>query len=197
MLDQSLFVGRQTDLTALEKCLDTGSEQSMAILAGLGGIGKTQLALRYVTLHQTKYTSVWCLDASTEITLKRSLADLSMRVCELTEGQGDIQDGGSEDSHLTLARQWLSQAQNNRWLLLFDNYDDPDLPGIKSSSGYDIRQYFPYKSQGSIIITTRSPRIQIGPVIPVQKMTAQQDSFEVLEKRSRRDGISRGRLHSI
>lgn len=197
MLDQSLFVGRQNDLAVMETCLDAESAQPMAILAGLGGIGKTQLALRYITLHQEKYTSIWCLDASSEITLKRSLVDLSMRVKELTEGQDNVQDAGSEDTHLTFALQWLSQAHNSKWLLLFDNYDDPDLPGIKSHSGYDIRKFFPYKSHGSIIITTRSPRVQIGSVVPVQKMATNEDSFEILEKRSRRTGVSHGKSHHL
>jgi len=44
---------------------------------------------------------------------------------------------------------WLSKLENSRWLLIFDNYDDPNQ--------YQIEQYYPFVAQGSIIITTRQP----------------------------------------
>ena len=59
-----------------------------------------------------------------------------------------------EERLVQQARQWLSQRGNDKWLIVYDNYDDPRLPGMDSSTGYDIRTYLPHRSQGSILITT-------------------------------------------
>ena len=78
-----------------------------------------------------------------------------------TSGQSEKSDFNAFDeameSHgpppvqLTLAAEviidWLNKPQNNHWLLVFDNVDD-----IES---FDVREFFPYASQGNIIITTR------------------------------------------
>jgi hypothetical protein len=50
-------------------------------------------------------------------------------------------------------------------LVIFENYDDPCLPGIWLSTGYDIRSYIPTRSQGSIIITSRSSRLTFSQTI--------------------------------
>lgn len=50
---------------------------------------------------------------------------------------------------LIRVQRWLSEEGNDRWLLIFDKYDDPQLPGIRSATGYDIRRFFPTRSQGS------------------------------------------------
>jgi tRNA A37 threonylcarbamoyladenosine biosynthesis protein TsaE len=48
-----LFIGRVDELVCIEKCLADGSkERSVFVLYGLGGAGKTQLALKFVELHK-------------------------------------------------------------------------------------------------------------------------------------------------
>jgi len=48
----------------------------------------------------------------------------------------------------------LSEQNNSRWLLIYDNYDDPQLPGVSSPNGYDIRRCFPHRTHGCILVTT-------------------------------------------
>jgi len=78
------------------------------------------------------------------------------------------------------------RAWNNQWLLIFDNYDDPCLPGMDNSTRYDIRIYFPYRAQGSILITTRSPRLLFAKQISLKKLEDLEQSLAILAYRSSR-----------
>ena len=60
-----------------------------------------------------------------------------------------------KEQAIQLIRQWLSETENKTWLLMFDNYDDSQFFGIRSSTDYDIRTFFFYFTQGSILITIR------------------------------------------
>lgn len=84
------------------------------------------------------------------------------------------------------ARQWLSQQGNDKWLIVYDNYDNPRLPGIDNATGYDIRAYFPSRAQGSILITTRSPRLTFGKQLRVTKLQDIDQSLVILTTRSGR-----------
>ena len=84
------------------------------------------------------------------------------------------------------ARQWLSRPDNNKWLVVYDNYDDPRLPGINSSTGYDLRDFFPHRAHGSILITTRSPRLIYAKQLRLNKFDDVNQSLAVLARRSGR-----------
>jgi hypothetical protein len=70
---------------------------------------------------------------------------------------------------------------------VFDNYDDPNQPGVKSSTGFDIRRFFPHRSQGSILITTRSHRLAFTKQLVLLKFVDLDQSLAVLASRSRRN----------
>jgi len=77
---------------------------------------------------------------------------------------------------------WLSKLDNTRWLLIFDNHDNPDQ--------YQITKYYPSVAHGSIIITTRQPDQVNGEKIKVQSMAKEEESLRILATRSGRDVIS-------
>ena len=70
------FVGRSSNLASIESVLlpFTTAERKIVVLHGLGGIGKSQLAIEFAKKHRTDYTAVLWLNAKTEDTLKRSFA---------------------------------------------------------------------------------------------------------------------------
>lgn len=87
---------------------------------------------------------------------RQGIAELSAIIFLKSAGPA-VASGNDEKLKIDKVRRWLSKTGNDRWLLIFDSYDDPSLPGIGSSTGYDVRTYFPYRAQGSILMTTRSP----------------------------------------
>ena len=84
---------------------------------------------------------------------------------------------------------WLSKLENSRWLLIFDNYDDPNQ--------YQIEHYYPFVAHGSIIITTRQPDCVNGYQIKVQSITNDEDSLNILATRSGRPDVLSGNDNSF
>ncbi|KAF7508034.1 hypothetical protein GJ744_009616 [Endocarpon pusillum] len=178
VIDPNLFVGRFSELESMHEILqDTRSqEQGRLILGGMGGIGKTQLVIAYSRLHRSSYESIFWLNAASEVALQRSMRLMAERVLEVAECE-KLKD---EQTVLRI-RRWLSETFNTRWLLIFDNYDDPDL--------FDIRKYYPYAAHGSIIITTRMPDQVSGKQVHVRALKHIDESLQVLETRSERPNV--------
>jgi hypothetical protein len=105
-------------------------------LNGLGGVGKTQLSIQFIKRLGSQHPSVFWLNAKDESTVKGGLAALAI---EVTEGPATsaLIDIHEEERLVQQARQWLSQCDNARWLIVYDNYDDPRLPGMDSVTGYN------------------------------------------------------------
>ena len=136
----------------------TPGRQRLVSVVGMGGMGKTQLSLAHGQSCADDYSSVFWVNAKDESSLRRSIMEVGAVIFqEFVTAAAQ----GPDDEKLKVdkVRRWLSEPENDEWLMIFDNYDDPLLPGMKKSTGYDIRTYFPYRAQGSILITTRSPQL--------------------------------------
>lgn len=77
--------------------------------------------------------------------------------------------------------------------MIYDNYDNPKLPGIADPAMVDIRKYLPESYHGSIIITSRSSQVKIGNAIHVRKLKNIDDSLEILSTTSRRGKLKSGK----
>ena len=96
------------------------------------------------------------------------------------------------DQIVAFINQWLSIKGNDQWILVFDNVDNPKLPGISDPQAYDIRSYFPEAYQGSILITIRSSRLTIGKVVFVKKLVDIQESINILASMSGSENLDQG-----
>jgi hypothetical protein len=88
---------------------------------------------------------------------------------------------------------WLSLPNNTRWLMIYDNYDNPKLASTLDPTAVDIRKFLPESYQGSVIITTRSSQVRIGHRIQITKLKKQRDSLEILSNASSREGLINGK----
>ncbi|KAF2199390.1 hypothetical protein GQ43DRAFT_482494 [Delitschia confertaspora ATCC 74209] len=137
---------------------------------GLGGIGKTQLALKCAEDARFVYNTVLWIDATDEETMKASFRRcsnvLGLKVDESREPGCPLW----ELPTVLAVKEWLleQEEENERWLLIVDNADDLT---------WGIKKVLPEGPQGSIIITSRdslAPKlirggcesIQIGPMEP-------------------------------
>ena len=195
------FKGRLTELNYLRGLLTavSGQHQHVASIVGLGGMGKTQLSLAYARQYSSSYTSIFWINAKDIASLKENLAEFGAMV--LAESSTSYDE--REFDQALLIKQflwWLSRIDNPGWLLIFDNYDDPSLPGSKSATGYDIRKHFPARAHGSILITTRSKALIFSKQLNLQRLNDFEISLSILSERSSRDLIDGQyviRLHSI
>jgi hypothetical protein len=72
-----------------------------------------------------------------------------------------ITDDSKLDEVVATVKRWLDHPKNARWLMAFDNYDDPKVPGKVDHAAVDIRQFLPEAYHGSILVTTRSSKINM------------------------------------
>ena len=184
-LGKGLFIGRESEFRKMEKILQppgNSQDRQVLVLSGPGGIGKTQLAITYAKRHGSSYSSVFWLNASSKTALLTSLRHLAPQI--LPEAGDRLND----EAILIQVSVWLSQLDNNRWLLVFDNYDDPDQ--------FNIREYYPSVAHGSIIVTTRQRDRVNGEEIHLQPMAQEEESLRILASRSGRTNVELGKRTS-
>ncbi|MCK9565810.1 MAG: TIR domain-containing protein, partial [Methanothrix sp.] len=144
------FAGREPFLTGLKAALN--SDQSGAriqALTGLGGMGKSSLAREFAYQNVTDYDLVWWVQADEPATLKRDYVSLA-KALNLPE-----KDSPDQEAIVASVRAWL--GQNKRWLLIFDNAQEPDV----------LKGVLPYFN-GHVIITSRNPNwANVANVLPL------------------------------
>jgi tetratricopeptide (TPR) repeat protein len=118
-----LFKGRDGFLADLRAKLGAGFGRAAGVLAvqsilGLGGVGKTRLAIEYAWQNQSDYTALLFVFAATPADLRRNLAELAgPLVLDLKEVAG----AKEEEVRLAAALRWLETHPG--WFLLLDNVD--------------------------------------------------------------------------
>ena len=183
------FVARETELEEIHAALTGDGSRRTVVLHGLGGIGKTQLAIAYARRHKDSYSAIFWLDIRDGTSVKQSFGAIARRVLQYHPSArylSGIDMDGNLDDVAEAVKAWLGMSDNTRWLAIYDNYDNPRVPGNNDPAAVDIRKFLPNAYQGSVIVTTRSAQIRIGQALPVRKLTRAQESVEILSSMSRR-----------
>ncbi|OBT85618.1 hypothetical protein VE02_05176 [Pseudogymnoascus sp. 03VT05] len=197
--DIERFVAREAELVEIHRELGGDGSRQTVVLHGLGGIGKTQLSVAYAKRHKDSYSAIFWLNIKDEDSLKQSFAKIARQISReypSTLQLSDVDINESLDKVVDAVKAWLSRPNNTRWLMIFDNYDNPKLPINSDATAVDIRKILPESHQGSIIITTRSSQVKIGHSMQIRKLSDVRDSLEILSNVSRREGL-RSDLNAI
>ncbi len=129
------FTGREAHLDQIRRELAAGPV-AVTALHGMGGVGKTQLAVEYAHRHAGDYRLVWWVDAERTALLAEKFAALAGPLNLPSDGPlPDVAAG-------VLA----ALGRQQRWLLVFDNAEEPAA----------LRSWFP-AGLGHILITSRNP----------------------------------------
>ncbi|MEV5573900.1 tetratricopeptide repeat protein [Spirillospora sp. NPDC052269] len=112
-----MFVGRESELKALRTALPSGQEGIAQVVVGLGGVGKSELALQFAHRHRDEYDLVWWLPAQSSSDVQVGLAELCRELCLRAGVSAAARVSSPEATGWALA--WL--AAHDRWLVLFDN----------------------------------------------------------------------------
>jgi hypothetical protein len=189
------FVAREKELSKMHELLQGHSSRSCVVLHGLRGIGKTQLAITYARRHKEKYTAIFWLNANDEDSLKLSFQDVAQQVLRhhpSTSVLSSVDQKKDPDQVVSVVKAWLDFPRNTRWLIIYDNFDNPKTPGNPDGLAVDIRQFLPRSDHGSIIITTRSSQVRQGERIHVQKLPDVREGLEIVSNMLGRKGIKKG-----
>lgn len=150
----SRFVDRESFGQLRRKLYSQKNPQRTAVF-GLGGVGKTQLALElaYQTRERWPEHSIFWIPAVDHESLRQAYEQVAW---QLGFTQFEIE---KEDAKL-LVQQRLSQPDSGPWLIIFDNADDWDMWAESSShTGKGLKGFLPRSDQGTIVFTTRSRRV--------------------------------------
>lgn len=142
------FTGRTAILKVLEEKLFGQQPSERTALVGLGGVGKTQVALQfaYNVIESRPDYSIFWVPAVSRNSLEQACVEMAQKM--------DLRMTGEEKDIKTLVFQYLSSGQAGRWLMIMDNMDDRDLL-------FEIQEFLPRSAQGSILLTTRSSQVAI------------------------------------
>ena len=144
---------------------------------------------------RTINSAIFWLNIKDEDSLKQSFAKVAKQILREHPSASrlssvDIKE--NIDEVIDAVKAWLSLPNNTRWLMIYDNYDNPKLAGNTDPAAVDIRKYLPESYQGSVIITTRSSEVKIGHCIRIRKLEDVRDSVKILSNASRREGLEDG-----
>ncbi|PQE14735.1 P-loop containing nucleoside triphosphate hydrolase protein [Rutstroemia sp. NJR-2017a BBW] len=126
-------------------------------------MGKTQLAITYARRHKEKYTAIFWLNANDEDSLKLSFRDVAQQVLRYypsTSMLSSVDQDKDLDQVVSVVKDWLDSPRNTKWLMIYDNFDNPKTSSNPAKWAVDIRQFLPRSDHGSIIITTRSAQVR-------------------------------------
>ncbi len=136
-------------LNGLHTALYSGQPDSwLQALSGLGGKGKTTLAREFAYRYRADYDLVWWVHAEEP-------ASITMDYVSLAAALG-LPKMDSPDQAVNAVKGWL--GQNRKWLLIFDNAQDPDA----------LNRFLPQGGGGHVLITSRNPNWgSVAKVLPV------------------------------
>jgi hypothetical protein len=135
------FVGREAFLqkhhkSLLEHRVSSPSSVLCQVMHGLGGVGKTQLAVKYTYDFAEGYDTVAWIRAETPSTLALGFADVAKRI-RLAQGR----EAPGIDEMSRALHDWLESPESGRWLLIFDSAENAD----------DLRNYLPTRGSGHVL----------------------------------------------
>jgi tetratricopeptide (TPR) repeat protein len=179
------FVGRQSQLNRLITLLyteDTEEDCQRAALVGLGGAGKTQIALEFAFRVQELspgYSFFW-VRASDATSFESAYREIGrqLKIPGLDNAEADVK---------ALVKAILSSEGSGKWIMIVDNADDFEILYSKAderTESHALHEYLPFSRLGAIIFTTRdreaATRYAGSNVITIEEMD-DRESRELLQ----------------
>lgn len=136
------FMGRKAELEHLERAVYSNKGTSfIQAISGLGGIGKTQLALQYCYQKRNQYDVIHWINAENNASIIASYEKLASTL------HLPLSDEKNNNVTLEVVKKWMQT--NSNWLIVFDNLMEEET----------LQTFLPTLFCGDIIITTRKSNI--------------------------------------
>jgi hypothetical protein len=135
------FTGRESLLADIHEKLSRTQQTAVLpqALHGMGGVGKSQVAIEYVHRHSSMYDLIWWVSAERDAQILTSLTQLASRL--------NLDVSPEANTAVPAVREALSTGSSGyqNWLLVFDNAEAPQ----------DVMKYFPTGGAGKVLVTSR------------------------------------------
>lgn len=162
------FTGREDRLAQLHTQLHTAMASAISqpqAISGLGGIGKTQLAIEYAYRYCGEYRAVLWARADTTEALNAAYTEIA-RLLQLPQ-----QEAQEQEVVVQAVKHWLRGTDG--WLLILDNADDVNL----------VRPFLPPVCPGHLLLTTRAQVLgKVARRLEIETLDAQAGALLLLRR---------------
>ena len=167
-----VFTGRTSYIADISRRTRRRRRFPIALL-GLGGVGKTQIALEYAHKNEENYSAIWLIRAESPVTI----------IADLTALAGSLGLKNANPRSSDVSAMLAELTSRSGWLLIFDNVPEKT----------DLYGFLP-RGKGDVLITSRSRDwTDIADVIEVEVMSPS-ESGAFLAKRTERNDPEIGEL---
>ncbi|HLZ61583.1 MAG TPA: FxSxx-COOH system tetratricopeptide repeat protein [Ktedonosporobacter sp.] len=158
------FTGREEILNDLQTHFTDGKQRVQAI-SGLGGIGKTQIAIEYAYRFREHYHDILWAQADSREVLVSSYLVLAQHLRLRERAEKD------QFKVLEAVKRWL--REHKRWLLILDNIEDLAL----------VREFVPAIRQGAVLLTTqREKTIPVARPLVLEMLSQEEGRLFLLKR---------------
>lgn len=167
------FVGRQDEIAKIEELIAQQNGQSKIAICGLGGIGKTQVALELAYRMRARCSeySIFWIPCTSYKTVEQAYMSIAQSV-----GMQDVKPAEAKD----WVKSYLSQKSAGKWLLIFDNADDMDM-WIFGTTAPALKDFLPQNEDGRILFTTRNRKLAVKLASPNVISIPEPDKYTAME----------------
>ncbi|OAP54552.1 hypothetical protein AYL99_11000 [Fonsecaea erecta] len=166
------FCGRRRVLDKLHELLANGVDPSgtaeqlhSCVIHGMGGVGKTQVAIEYTYRHRRSYDFIFWIKSENEAVFANSITQISTSLCL------GLAETLASARAVEAVRKWFENSKK-RWLLVFDNAETWDI----------LEPCVPRSNHGAVLITSQND--QLGPHatvdIPLRSLNSTEGSELIL-----------------
>jgi hypothetical protein len=174
------FTGRETFLEMLHVQLHAApdaAEPRVAAIYGLGGVGKTELALEYAHRHAADYDVAWWIPGDRTTSIVAALAELARHLgVDVLADQGDM-----------VVELFSKLRGRGRWLLVYDN----------AGQAENLTPLLPPGGGGHLLVTSRTPAWRRVTVPLALKVLERAESVTFLCRRTQTDKASADALAEL
>ena len=154
------FVHRDLEMEAIEQHLLPTQAQAgrkIHVLYGLGGIGKTQLAIAHARKHQHTYSAILQVNGNSKDTVLQSLSAFGRHAGIEGVSQSAARaakQAPNIEAAVEAVLKWLALEGNHQWLMIFDNVDRIIRSGEEDPQAFEVKSFLPLADHGSVLVTT-------------------------------------------
>ncbi|KAL2803418.1 hypothetical protein BJX63DRAFT_425293 [Aspergillus granulosus] len=147
------FVGRQEEIQKIEDLISVPDGPKKLAITGLGGVGKTQIALELAYRMQDREPecSIFWIPCTSYEAVEQAFMSIAQRV-----GLHNLEPAEVKARVKTFFRQ-----ANEKWTLIFDNADELDMWTKGSKNTPPLRDFLPFNRLGYVILTTRNRKLAV------------------------------------
>ncbi|KAF8722355.1 hypothetical protein AX14_009860, partial [Amanita brunnescens Koide BX004] len=170
----TMFTGHDEYLQRLRDYFNSSVEgkRKSFLLYGLGGIGKTQICLKFIEESVDLFSDIYWIDASSEITIELALMQIAQANFDT------LPEAKQSAGH---ALQWISHQRTN-WLVIYDGAD---------GHYQTVEKYIPPGNGGYILITSRNVGLKRISLTSLKVLNmAEEEGVSLLLKSATLDGTS-------